>query len=90
MATFRFSSSSPVSERALDAAVKDLEQESRERPNGQLTDICARILAFESLYEMSSGTMQALYREGRLKETRDICTWLMLLEFRNDAMAAAE
>ena len=42
--------------------------------------IQARITSFERRYEMSSASMRQKLSRGEIKETADICSWLMLLK----------
>lgn len=53
--------------------------------NGQLMDIEQRIRSFESRYEMTSQEMRGKFRSGDLKETMEICSWLMLLDIHDNA-----
>jgi len=55
---------------------------TKARPNGELTDVEARIHAFESRYEMSSEAMLAKLDDGTLGETLDICNWVMFIKLR--------
>lgn len=48
----------------------------------QKADLDSRIAAFEMRYEMSSGTMLERIKNQQLKETAEICTWMMLLDVR--------
>lgn len=50
--------------------------------NGDADDLNRRIADYETRYEMSSATMLKLYEEQKLRETEDICAWLMLLRLR--------
>ena len=46
--------------------------------------INVRIKKFERRYEMSSVSMREKLHTGAIKETADICSWLMLLKARED------
>lgn len=50
--------------------------------NGDAEDLNRRIAHYETRYEMSSATMLKLYDEQKLRETEDICAWLMLIRLR--------
>jgi hypothetical protein len=52
-------------------------------PNGEMAELDRQITAFERVYEVSSDTMQQQLAAGRIRETAEICRWLMLLELRN-------
>ena len=41
-----------------------------------------RIAYYQKLRKMSSADMQLRLQSGKLKETHDICCWLMLLELK--------
>lgn len=73
------------------ASIPAAEQESRlaeltrgcfEPLNGDADDLNRRVAEYESRYEMSSAKMLKLYEEQALRETEDICAWLMLLRLR--------
>lgn len=50
--------------------------------NGELTELVGRIKHFERVYEISSKKMQEQLSKGLIKETADICYWVMLLELK--------
>lgn len=50
----------------------------------QKEEIDSRIINFERRYEMSSSVMRVKLRTGHLKETAEICSWLMLINARED------
>lgn len=50
----------------------------------QKEEIDSRIRNFERRYEMSSPVMRVKLRTGHLKETAEICSWLMLINARED------
>lgn len=52
-------------------------------PNGEAAFLAEKIADFEKRYEMSSATMQRRLADGALRETADICMWLMLIEAKN-------
>lgn len=51
--------------------------------NGELRSIADEIASYEIRYEMPSNVMQERLESGAIKETADICSWLMLLEVRD-------
>jgi hypothetical protein len=57
-------------------------EEMRRNPS-PVSDIDDRILEFEKAYEMSSDEMQRQLNNNEIRETADICNWLMLLHTRN-------
>ena len=72
---------------AIDAveAARQLRDALRQPLNGQLVDLESRLRDFEIRYEMPSEEMRRQYRAGKLRETHDICRWLMLLDVRDHA-----
>ena len=58
-------------------------------PNGEAAFLAGRIADLEQRYEMSSARMQDLHSRNELRETADICTWLMLLEARTSLVEQA-
>lgn len=50
----------------------------------QETALGTRIRSFECQYEMSSLRMRIQLASGQIKETADICSWLMLLKARDE------
>lgn len=55
---------------------------TQEQLNQQKTDINNQIQAFESRYKMASSEMKQLLVSGKIKETAEFCSWLMLLKIR--------
>jgi len=51
--------------------------------NGEVEFLDEKIRGFEQRYEMPSLKMRSAFQGGTLRETADICTWLMLLEARD-------
>lgn len=60
----------------------DLTRGCFEPLNGDVQDLNRRIAGYETRYEMSSVTMLTLYEKQDLRETEDVCDWLMLLRLR--------
>lgn len=60
------------------AAVNPTPEQLREQKN----EIDSEIRFFESRYQISSDKMKKLLINGEIKETADICSWLMLLKIR--------
>ena len=50
--------------------------------NGEVEFLDGKIAEFEKRYEMSSATMRNQICHNRLKETADICAWMMILDAR--------
>ena len=57
---------------------------SRQEPlDGQLQYLNEKIAEYETTYEMSSETMVESLKNRKIKETADICSWMMLIDVRN-------
>jgi hypothetical protein len=69
--------------------LSELVRSSQSLPNGEIDELDRRISEFEIRYEMSSATMQQQYRNRSLRETADICHWLMLLNMKDRIVRAA-
>lgn len=50
--------------------------------NGEVAALESKIHAFETRYEMSSETLIEQFKNHTVKETADVCTWMMLLDAR--------
>ncbi|MBE9178720.1 hypothetical protein IQ268_09120 [Oculatella sp. LEGE 06141] len=50
----------------------------------QCNEVDARIKEFECRYEMSSDAMKQQLSQGLIKETAEICSWLLLLKVKNN------
>lgn len=55
-------------------------------PNGQLSRLDAEIRSYETRYEMTSQEMRARFKTGRIDDTAEIATWLLLLQVRERAV----
>jgi hypothetical protein len=55
-----------------------------EQLNQQKAALDYRIKRFERRYEISSKAMRQQFRLGRIRETAEICSWLMLLKAKED------
>ena len=62
----------------VECATKPTKDETRE----QTEALDARLRKFECRYEMSSATMQHKLSEGVIKETADMCSWMLLIKAR--------
>lgn len=51
-------------------------------PNGQMTNVQARLAEFEKKYGMSTDAMVAAFRAGRLDDTADVAQWLVFSKAR--------
>lgn len=65
--------------RRLSALVAD----TRSPPNGEMRALDDKISAFEKQHGMNSADMRDGVRVGKVRETAEICTWLMILEMRD-------
>jgi hypothetical protein len=57
-------------------------------PNGEARELDQRLNEYETRYEMSSKTMREKYRSGHLRETADICRWLILLNVKDQLVSS--
>ena len=55
---------------------------TEEQIKRQMEEIDAKSKSFERRYEMASETMRKSLSGGKIKETAEICSWLMLLKIR--------
>jgi hypothetical protein len=60
----------------VESAFNPTEPELKE----QTEALTQRITQFEQRYEMSSHTMRDRLAEGAIKETADICSWMLLIK----------
>lgn len=61
----------------------------RSRPNGEIKDLDAIVRGFEQKYGFDSETMKRRLDGGSLRETTDICEWLLNLKLREHVLARA-
>lgn len=66
-----------------EAVLRDLVEVVRSKPNGELKDLDSRIVAYEVKHGMSSEQLRRELSQGRMKESWEICQWLMLLDQRD-------
>lgn len=60
---------------ALDPTNEQLEQQKAQINN--------RIIEFESKYNLSSKDLVSMMDKNQIQETKDICSWLILLKIKN-------
>ncbi|NHC36889.1 hypothetical protein [Scytonema millei] len=70
-------------ERQVKRLFQDALTPTEEQIKKQSEEINAKIRDFERRYEMPSVVMRQNLLEGKIKETADICSWLILLKLRN-------
>lgn len=70
-------------------ALAELARSGQSFPNGEMQELDRRISEFELRYEMSSATMRKRYANRQLRETADICHWLMLLSMKDRLVRSA-
>jgi hypothetical protein len=63
----------------VQAAMNPTEDQVRE----QIDALNAQLTEFECRYEMSSVTMHNRLAKGEIKETADICSWMLLIKARD-------
>jgi len=68
-------------------ALEELVRDSRSLPNGEVTELDAKIRAYEDRFGFDSKTLLERVKSGEQRETWDICQWMMTLELR-DSIAA--
>lgn len=49
----------------------------------ELAELDTKIAAYESKYNLSSDKIHTSIDDGSLKETSEVCAWIMLVELRN-------
>lgn len=54
----------------------------RTPPNGEVTALDRKILAYEQQYEMTTAEMKKKFKQGLVKDTADIARWLVLASAR--------
>jgi len=67
----------PPSERA--ARLAEIADAAMAPRTGQAAGIAARIGALEAQYQMTSAEMVTKLRDGAIRDTEDVASWLMLL-----------
>lgn len=86
MAAIRLSQLASMSPREQEQQLESLVSASQESSSFQVKEklscLNLRIKELESRYEMSSMRMKQSLSSGRIKETADICSWLLLLKQR--------
>ena len=63
--------------------VRELEDAVCRAPNGEIAQVELRLREFEARYELPSADLDAALREGKIRETREIGSWLMLIALRD-------
>ena len=79
--TLRLSELQDLSGPERDAKIREFCSQ-RPEPGEALVYLDERIAKFETRYEMSSATMRLRMSSGEMRETADICSWLMLAKMR--------
>jgi hypothetical protein len=69
-----------------DRVLREMVAATKEPPNGECAEVDAEIHAFEQRFGIDSAAMRAQVRSGEMKESWDICKWLMTLD-RRDRLA---
>ena len=68
-----------MNDEAKASALSEATRALQSAPNGELRRIRERIAAFEETHGFTSADMQGRLSSGQIRETRDVCDWLMLL-----------
>ena len=66
-----------------DEALRSLVKVARGGPNGDLRDLGMQIHAFELKYRLSSNELRHELAQGKLKESWEVCQWLLLINQRD-------
>jgi len=62
----------------------------RHQLNGEAADLEAKIRALEQIYETPSSELRNRLADGSMKETLEVCQWLMLLKIRDRLDSSAK
>lgn len=62
--------------------VRRMVERTRAIPNDELVETRSRLSHYETKHNMTSEHMRRLVLAGEMKETDEICDWLMLLDLR--------
>lgn len=65
-----------------EATMSSIVAASRQAPNGEISRLSAQIQAFEEQHSMTSDELRSALRKREVRETAEICRWLMLLDLR--------
>lgn len=68
--------------RRLAELVQAVVKPTPEELSAQQDDLAAKIQQFESRYKMSSDLMSQRLASGEIRETADLCSWMMLVRIR--------
>lgn len=63
--------------------LSELVSATRQPPNGEIVALNARLVAYEQEHGIKSEDLAEKLHAGLLRETPDVCEWLMLLSLRN-------
>ena len=66
-----------------EAYLAELMTATKTAPNGEIADLNERIRAFEEKHGMDSHKLREKLDKGEIRETVDVCKWLMLLTIRD-------
>lgn len=77
------SASPQETSRQVERLFQDALTPTRDQVDEQMDSIDAKIREFERKHEMPSAVMRQNLKDGVIKETAEICSWLMLLKMRS-------
>lgn len=80
--TLRLSDISGLSEEQQRERVADFMAARYQPFNGELTAINEQLAELEKRYEVSSAAVREQVSSGTIRETAEICHWLMLLDMK--------
>lgn len=67
----------------MDAMVEAAFNPTDDQVQEQTAALDARITKLERRYEMSSSTMRKQLSKGEIKETAEICSWMLLIKAKD-------
>ncbi len=70
------------------ATLRALVRETAKPPNGELTELDAKIRSYETRLGADAETLRRDVTEGRRSETAELCDLLMLMSIRNRLLAS--
>lgn len=62
---------------------------TRERPNGEIKRVEDKLRSYEAQFKISSRELRSKVASGEIKETAEVCSWLMLLDLQDRLVAAS-
>lgn len=60
---------------------------TRQPPNGEIKSVQKKLHAYEMQHGINSDELRRKVASGEVKETADVCSWLMLLDLQDRLVA---